>query len=35
MGYVGQESVYEEAAQIVQNQLVYTGHEQELSLIHI
>ena len=32
VGYVGQESVYEEAAQIVQNQLVYTGHEQEWKL---
>ena len=29
MGYVDHESVYDEAVQIVQNQIVYTGHGQE------
>ena len=32
VGYVDQASVYEEAAQIVQNQLVYTGHDQEWTM---
>ncbi len=29
MGYVNQEMVYDEAIRIVQNQIVYTGHDQE------
>mgnify|MGYP003820109085 CR=1 FL=1 len=32
VGYVGQESVYEEAEQIVENQMVYTGNEQSWDL---